>query len=647
MTGFPRRAAMLLLLVAVAGSAVAQQFPAGFDETFAVSSLDPDLSRGADAVVRLDLLRFEVQDPGRATRTVRRAVTVLNADGRDKAELYVFYDDRLRHLTRLTGRIFDAEGRIVRKLEKEDQEDYSAISGSSLYEDERVRVARLHHHAFPYTVEFEYQIRHDGLIRWPTWYPQEEGMPVVFGRFELTTGMDVEARYHVQGASLDPEVSHQGSRTTLRWEIVGEPALTIEPLGPAWQDQVIAVHTAPTTFEIEGTRGDMRSWQSFGRWYHRLNDGRAVLPAAAQQAVILHTASASSVREKAERLYTYMQDRTRYVSVQLGLGGWQAFDAAYVHERRYGDCKALTNYLRALLSEAGIASFPALIRAGSRAPRILPDFPSNQFNHVILYVDLGDGDGVWLESTDPTAPFGHLGSFTEDRYALLVKPGGGELVRTPQSQADRNQRVLQARVRLTSSGDATAELRLRHTGNEQDEIRQRIATQSGHQRERWLYDFIDVPSFEIVEADFTGAEKRFLAGALSVRLTLPRYAALTGRRLFVPINLLHRWTYVPPASESRTQTIEFFPYAFAHADTIRYELPEGFTIEALPNPVEIETPFLRYTAWVDVPEEGVLVYTRRATVTDNSIPPELYHAFRDSMSRIAQADRAQAVLVAR
>jgi len=423
--------------------------------------------------------------------------------------------------------------------------------------------------------------------------------------------------------------------------------LAIEPLGPAWQDQVIAVHTAPTTFEIEGTRGDMRSWQSFGRWYHRLNDGRAVLPAAARQAVLLHTASASSVREKAERLYTYMQDRTRYVSVQLGLGGWQAFDAGYVHERRYGDCKALANYLRALLSEAGIASFPALIRAGSGAPRILPDFPSNQFNHVILYVDLGDGDGVWLESTDPTAPFGHLGSFTEDRYALLVKPGGGELVRTPQSQADRNRRVLQARVRLTSSGDATAELRLRHTGNEQDEIRQRIATQSRHERERWLYDFIDLPSFEIVEADFAGAEQRSLAGALSVSLTLPRYAALTGRRLFVPVNLLHRWTYVPPASVSRTQAIEFFPYAFAHADTIRYELPQGFTVEALPNPVEIETPFLRYTARLDMSEEGTLVYTRRATVTETSIPPELYDTFRDSMSRIAQADRAQAVLVAR
>ena len=634
-----------VLLLAVASPATAQDFPAGFDETFAVSSLDPDLSHGADAVVRLDLLRFDVHDPGRATQTVRRVVTVLSPEGRDQSELVVPYG-RLRRLKKLTGRIFDAEGTVVRRLEKDDQEDRSAISGSTLYEEERVRLARLYHDAYPYTVEFAYEIQHDGLINWPTWYPQEEGMPVVFARFDLTTPLGVDARYVVQGAPLEPEIVHDKRQTTLRWQVSEQPALVIEPFGPAWQDQVIAVRTAPATFEIEGTRGDMRSWQSFGRWYHRLNEGRAALPAVAKRDVLLLTAGASGAREKVQRLYTYMQERTRYVSVQLGLGGWQAFDAAYVHERGYGDCKALTNYMQALLDEAGIASFPALIRAGSRAPRVLPDFPGNQFNHVILYVDLGDGDGVWLESTDQTAPFGHLGAFTEDRYALLAKPGGGELVRTPRSHAAQNQRVLQARVRLTPSGDAAAEIQTHHTGNEQDEIRQRVATRSGRERERWLYEYIDLPSFEIVDADFSAAEKRSLSVALSLTLTLPRYAARTGKRLFLPLNLLHRWTYVPPAEERRTNAVEIFPYAFTHADTIVYEVPAGFAVEAVPDPIEVETPFLRYAARVEVGPEGTLAYYRWVEVTDVSIPAESYDRFRDSMRQIAQADRAQAVLVA-
>lgn len=84
-------------------------------------------------------------------------------------------------------------------------------------------------------------------------------------------------------------------------------------------------------------------------------------------------------------------------------------------------------------------------------------------------------------------------------------------------------------------------------------------------------------------------------------LTVPRFAARTGRRLFVPVNILRRWTNVPPATEKRTQAIEFFPDAFTYADTIRFELPAGFTVEALPEPIQVETPFLRYAARAEAP----------------------------------------------
>jgi hypothetical protein len=635
-----------LFLLALARPATAQDLPGGFDETFAVFSLDSQLTRGADAVVRLELLRFEVHDPGRATRTLRRAVTVLNSDGRDEGELYIFYDNRLRRLKKLTGKISDANGKVVRKLTEADQEDVSAASAHSQYTDERVRVARLYYDTYPYTVEFEYEVLHDGLVNWPTWYPQREGIPVVFGRFDLVTPPDVAARYTVEGGALEPEVSQRGSRNVLRWEIREEPAVEVEPFGPVWQDQVIAVHTAPTTFEVEGTQGDMSSWRFFGQWYHTLNDGRTALPPDARNEVHRITNGLSDAREKIRRLYNYMQEKTRYVSIQLGLGGWQTFDAAYVHERGYGDCKALTNYMQALLGEAGIASFPALIHGGSRAPGVLTDFPSNQFNHVILYVDLGDGAGIWLENTDQTIPFGHLGSFTEDRHALLVKPGGGELVRTPRSEAHQNQRVLNAQVTLGPSGDATAQLQTRHTGNEQDRIRQQLANRSGRERELWLHDYIDVPNFEIASADLSGVDARTLSLALSITLTLPRYAARTGKRLFLPVNLLHRWTYVPGTTEERTQPIEFFRHAFSHVDTVRYDLPEGFVVEAMPEPVEVETPFGRYLTRTEVEPGGTLVYYREVEVAQDVFPAEHYDAFRDFMRQICQADHAQVVLVA-
>ncbi len=59
-------------------------------------------------------------------------------------------------------------------------------------------------------------------------------------------------------------------------------------------------------------------------------------------------------RQKVFALYDYLQKNTRYISVQLGIGGWQPFPADYVATKRYGDCKALSNFMVALLKEAGI-----------------------------------------------------------------------------------------------------------------------------------------------------------------------------------------------------------------------------------------------------------------------------------------------------
>lgn len=622
--------------------AAAQELPPSVDETFALSSVDLLLALDADAVVRLDAQRFEVDGPGKATTRVRRAVTVMNPDGREEGRVVIFYD-KFRRVKKLKGKVYDAQGKVVRKLKKRDIDDYSAISGFSLYEDSRVRVGELYHDAYPYTVEYEYEVRHDGVIGWPTWRPQWGGHPVELAVFELEAPAEMPARYAVRDLDVEAVVTEGRSRKTLRWEVERLPGIEIEPYGPALAEQVGGVYTAPATFEIEGAIGDMSSWQSFGRWMHALYEGRDVLPPEAVVEVKRLVADVQDDREKVRRLYAYLQAKVRYVSIQLGLGGWQPFSATYVHERGYGDCKALTNYMMALLRTAGIEAYPALIRGGTHEPAVLAGFPSNQFNHVILYVPLASGP-VWLECTSQIAPFGHLGTFTEDRYALVVRPDGGELLRTPRSDVHANRQVRTASVELLPSGDARAQVTTRYTGNQQDRVRQALAQSSGRDREKWLHNAIDIPSFQVVRADFSSVDARERDVALPVELELPRYAAPTGTRLFLRPNLLERWSMTLPPMEERRQPVEM-TYAFADADSIRYRLPAGFRVEAMPAEVMLDEPFGRYRAQVAVQEDGTLLYDRRLEITQAEIPAEQYDALRLFLQHVARADRAQVVLV--
>ena len=613
--------------------------------TFSTEVLDLGFIGTADAVVRLEQVRFEVEDPGHARKTVRRVVTILGPEGRGAGILQVEYDDRLRHLKDLDGRLLDARGERIRSLKKDDLDDRSNISAYSLYEENRTRTATLLHDAYPYTVDYEYVVDYDGLLSWPTWYPQEDNIPVEYTSFEIIAPLHMTVRYDVQGMALPPDVRTQRDEQRLFWELRRLPAHVPEPLGPSWSAQRVAVHTAPTVFAMEGTQGDMRSWASFGQWYARLSTGRGAetLPGTARAEVHRLTGGLLDDREKIRRLYEYLQAKTRYVSVQLGLGGWQPYDAAYVHARSYGDCKALTNYLRALLEMAGIPSYPALIRSGRNAPEVLAHFPSNQFNHVILYVPLDDGP-LWLESTSQTMPFGHIGAANEDRYALVTRLEGSELIRTPRSSARDNQRIRRATVHLETNGDAFAEVRTRYTGNQQDGVRRSLATATGRERETWLHASIDAPSFAVRSADFSGVTARQPEVAVRMDLDLPSYASRTGRRLFLRPRLLDGWAYVPPPAAERTQPVVLFPYPLAQADTIRYILPDGYAVEALPDSVMISEPFGSYRATVAV-SEGKLVYHRRFEITEPRLPAAQYAAVRSFLSAVARADRNKAVLV--
>ena len=620
-----------------------------YDKEFRLSSISPMLMADApSAVIRLDEQRFEVKNKGKATLTIHRAITIFDESAQDEGEFFVYYGD-LRPLKKIEGVVRNAEGKVVRKLGKNNTQDYSAISGFSLYDDWRVRWATLFHNEFPYTVEYTYVIEFDGLLSWPTWRPMQSGWSVEYGRFEIDAPANFPVRYYVDGGDLEPLVATNKNRRQYTWEIQHEivshnPLIAALGLVELTSDNnSLAVHTAPEGFEIEGSEGNMGSWESFGAWYFNLYQGRDQLPESVIFQVQQSVKNLEDPVAKVERIYKDFQAATRYVSVQLGLGGWQPFEAMYVAENGYGDCKALTNYLHALLKVEGIDSHPVIIRAGTGEKEILPDFPSQQFNHVILAVPVAS-DTLWLEATSQTSPFNHLGSFTEDRYGLMVTPMGGKLVRTPKTTSTQNKQLRQATVNLDATGYATAEIHTEYTGNQQDRVRGALIQDSPRDRLEWLRHVINIPAFDIVSVDFADVDNVTQSVTIPFSLDLPRYASKSGKRLFVPTNLMHPKVYVPSEDDMPSEAIRL-SYAYYDEDEIRFALPEGYSVEALPESVNLETPFSKYQAIHEV-EEGVIVYKRILEFMDREIEPVMHGEYRDFLTRVARADRAQVVLVA-
>lgn len=612
----------------------------------------------SDAVVRLDETTLEVKNSGRATERQRRIVTVFNEDGRDAAVAELWYDD-IRRLGKIKGALYDATGKRVRKLGKDDQADYSAIGGATLYAEHRVRVLSMLDDRYPYTVELEIEIDHRGLLHYPTWFPQRFSYPVQEASLELSAPTALGVRYLAQNfpdslGSTAPSVGTDGDRTIMRWHFTGFDEPRDEPGSPEWPDRSPAIFLAATHFEIEGRPGRMDTWEDLGAWYYHLAQGRQRLPDAVAQEALATLVGAETNREKARRLYEFMQARTRYVSVQLDIGGWQPFDAIYVGERGYGDCKALTNYMQALLLAAGIEAYPALTYRSSYRRPVRPAFPSSAFNHVILMVPLQEtapdgsvqADTLWLESTSQTIPFGHVGSDNEGRHVLVAKPTGSHLAVTPSSTPEDNRQARTTDLALDPDGSATLDFTTRYTGNQQDRMRRSYMQATPRERDERLRRSLDLSGFEVESADFSEIEAGGLSVALPVRLNVPRYAARVGKRLFVPLSPVERWSGVPPADTIRTQPIVFSTYTFLDTDTVRIALPAGFRVEAMPAPVRVDAPFGLYESAAKLSEDGTtLIFERRLRVDTPKLAPTDFDAFRDALATITRADAAKVVLV--
>ena len=193
--------------------------------------------------------------------------------------------------------------------------------------------------------------------------------------------------------------------------------------------------------------------------------GKDELSANMKSKVAALTTEATTEEEKINALYKYMQENMRYVSVQLGIGGWQPFSAQYVEQNKYGDCKALSNFMMSMLKEVGIQSYPVLIAAGDTYFEVGEDFTKPLFNHMILHVPSVD---YWLECTSNTSPPNYLGSFTADRNVMLVTENGGQLARTPKLTKDDNTEASKVTIALSETGEATIGYELEAHGDRQD-----------------------------------------------------------------------------------------------------------------------------------------------------------------------------------
>ncbi|RFS26421.1 DUF3857 domain-containing protein [Chitinophaga silvatica] len=617
-------------------------FVAASGPNYAVADIPLNLRQNANVVVRLDELEVQIRSLSDMRKTHHYVITILNEEGAEAAEFIVGYD-KLSSIRSISGVLYDEYGAQVKRLKNSEIKDYSAVDNSSLMTDNRVKVHSFYYNSYPYTVEYTIEQSSVVTLFLPVWRPQKGyNCSLQHAKLSVETPKDFVLNYKEYLIKDKPQITQNKSTTNYLWELNDIPATKSEYFTSKHYQLLPTVYFGAKEFEYGGIKGDLSSWKTFGDFFYKLDKGRDVLPANIKATVHKLVDGQTDSKEKIKILYEYLQKNYRYIGVQIGVGGMQSMDAESVANKGYGDCKALTNYMMAMLKEVGIPSNPVNIKAGAGDYTIREDFPSWQFNHVILCVPQGN-DTTWLECTSQSLPVNYLGEFTDNRYALFIDENNSKLIRTPTYGLKDNLKIRNIDATINEEGDATLKASTLYTGLQQDDLSDRLHALSKEKQLDYLRKNLSFSSYDV-----TGFEYRELPAlipAIQENLTIQanNYASVTGKRIFIAPNLLSQTNYNLSKNESRKSTIEI-KISYREADTVHINLPVGYVPESMPGNVDLSTKFGKYSNQYIVTNNKLVMIRNRENYA-GEYPPADYSALVEFYNAISQADKAKIVFV--
>ncbi len=556
---------------------------------YSALTIPDSLKKDADIVVRDENIRLTIKDKNTARYEVRQVVTVLNEQAK-KYLSFVQFSDEFHVLDDAEIKVYDMLG--VKKNTYSKKEMTSLNYGEGLVPEGKVTYYNVNAPAYPITVEFSYSIKYRGIFSLPGFDIQSPWQSKQHSVFEIEAPGELGVRYKLLNTDMQPALTHDGSKDRYKWELNNLKAYKLEKHSGSAFSYEPTVLVAPNKFEYGDYEGDMSSWKNFGAWIDNLYLKTIALSEDKKLFYQTMVKNATTAKEKAAILYNYMQNNMRYVSIQLGIGGLRPFPASFVDDKKYGDCKALSNYLKSALDAVGVKANIVIIQGGSPPRNVLEDFPANYFNHAILCIPQPN-DTTWLECTSTTLPFAELGPFTENRKAMMVTDNGGVLVNTPVSNYRSNTESVSTIIEVNADGGAKINTRCTLKGDGRDNLLMQFHDLKDDERKKYfitqkMWKQPDV--FEISASP--GKNNPYVVNAKMDYEKI--YSFNAGSKLFFEPRLYPIFDEEIPEYEKRMRDY-YFTCPYQSFDTTVYKFPEGYILETMPKNKSVAKPFAQYT----------------------------------------------------
>jgi len=611
-----------------------------FAQNYPASAIPEPLKKNANLVIRKDLTTLQINSVDEIRYQYQKVRTVMNKDGKDQATPVIAYQ-KGDQISDVKVTIYDEAGKKIKSYSKSDFGDFANTPDGIFYSEDRFMSLPYTPTQYPYTIEFSYQLKDQNTVFIPDFVPfstTNTSLESKELRVINNSGIELKTKNYPSKYNY-AAVAENGSSTDKVYSFKDVPAVDGTFLMPQPDKILPKVSFALTRFNLMGKQGSISSWKDFGTWYYNsiLQPVSTITPAVKAEVAALHLQG--TTEEKVKKLYQYMQSKTRYIAVALGIGGWQPMQPEEVSKKGYGDCKGLTNYMKVLLDEAGIPSNYCVINSGDSQLTFDPEFPKMGGNHVILMVPTEKGS-IWLENTSQMMAFNHLSTSTTDRNVLSIGKNGIELISTPVYSPEQNNEKQVLKIRINEDNSITGEGQFSYTGNQYD-YNVAFTGLSPKERNEAIRDRLSVLSFDKIEMKNVINDRDNAVARYELDFKAGNYSKTAGNSMLfraVPIftNVIYK------NDEARELPFEL-QQSFQDDYEITFTVPAQYKLDEVPENVSFNSEFGSYQ--LNFVRNGTELKVNRSIRINKGIyPKEKYNEYINFRKKTLKNDNSKILI---
>lgn len=609
-----------------------------FAQDFTANNIDPKLKENAYAVIRKDDRFVEIHSHTKIDYTRELIITVFDQSGDDYAQAYQYYNPRTK-IVSLDAVYYDQYGKEIKKFKTRDFEDQSAVGGGQMYTDSRVKFLRYNPTQYPYTLHYKVKVNHTDYSYPTSWFPiQASNVAIENATFILKNNTTASMQISEKNFEHFP-IQKQNTAQQISYTLNHQKALEDEQMMPFYRDVFPHAEINISEFVLDGVAGKFNDWNGLGIWYNKLISNVNDFTPKEKQYFKDMVKDAESDREKVKILYKHLQNKTRYIGVQLGIGGLKPFPSSYVESKSYGDCKALTNYMQSMLEAVGIKSYYTIVESGRDGYNFDENFASlGQGDHVILYVPLAEED-IWLEATSQTTAFNYLGHFTHDRKVAIVTEKGAKIINTQVFPTEKNSLKTLGIAKIDEQGKLSLSYTETAAGLQYDDVYQLKNYKESDQKIIYQKKFYYLPNLQLKNYTYLNNwdEAKFTS---VVNLDVNQFGQIQGKNLIVNVIPVNRQSNDLKRAKKRLFDLYIHD---TFVDEVEYtlEIPEAYQTNLNFEPVEFSSEFGQYSLKIIPAEDNQILVKRKYVQQKGRFSKEKYNEYVEFRRKVESNDNTK------